>query len=94
MRDKAIVSGWRGGALIAVVYIYFLIFAQFAFLTRLLDLGIGGSSLKVVMAAMAAGGILFSLLTPRMRLVQRPAICLRIGLATSAFAAVLILLPL
>jgi cbb3-type cytochrome c oxidase subunit II len=94
MRDKANVSGWRGGALIAVVYVYFLIFAQFAFLTRLSDLGIGGSSLKVVMAAMAAGGILFSLLTPRMRLVQRPAICLRIGLAISAFAAVLILLPL
>jgi cbb3-type cytochrome oxidase cytochrome c subunit len=94
LRDNRLVSGWRGVALIAIVYVYFLIFAQFAFLTRMADLGIGGSALKVVMAAMAAGGILFSLLTPRTGLVQHPATCLRIGLAVSALAAVLSLLPL
>lgn len=94
MRDRAMVPGWRGVALIAVVYVYFLIFAQFAFLARLAEIGIADSALKIVMAAMAAGGILFSLLTPRTRLVQRPAICLRIGLAVSALAALLSLLPL
>lgn len=94
MRDNRFISGWRGVALIAIAYVYFLIFAQFAFLTRLADLGISGSALKIVMAAMAAGGILFSLLTPRIPLVQRPAICLRIGLAISALAALLALLPL
>jgi cbb3-type cytochrome oxidase cytochrome c subunit len=94
MRNNRLASGWCGVALIAVVYVYFLIFAQFAFLIRLADLGITGSALNFVMGAMAAGGILFSLLTPRTPLVQRPAICLRIGLAISALAALFALLPL
>lgn len=93
MRDKAIISGWRGVALIVVVYVYFLIFAQFGFLTRLAELGIGGNALKIVMAAMAFGGILLSLLTPRTQLIEKPR-SLRIGLAVSAFAALLTLLPL
>ena len=50
-------AGWRGIGLIAVTYIYFLIFAQFAFLKRLADLGIAGAHFKAVMAAMALGGI-------------------------------------
>ena len=87
-------SGWRGIGLIAVVYVYFLIFAQFAFLARLSQLGLGGNALKIVMTAMAAGGILFSLLTPRTRAVQNPAGSLRMGLAVSAIAALLTLLPL
>ena len=94
MPAKSLVSGWRGIALIAVVYVYFLIFAQFAFLARLADLGIGGNGLRVVMAAMAGGGILLSLLTPRSPLVRNPGSSLRIGLALSACAALLTLLPL
>jgi hypothetical protein len=48
-------------ALIAITYVYFLIFAQFAFLNRLAELGIADTHLKLVMSAMAIGGILFSL---------------------------------
>ena len=33
-------SGWRGVALIAITYVYFLIFAQFAFLRRLAHNGL------------------------------------------------------
>ena len=94
MRSKTSVSGWRGIVLIAVVYVYFLIFAQFAFLARLTQLGIGGNALKIVMAAMAAGGILLSLLTPRTAMVRKPETSLRSGFAISAVAALLSLLPL
>jgi len=75
-----------GGSLryFAVVYVYFLIFAQFAFLARLAEAGIRGNALKLVMAFMAAGGILLSLVTPRMRTVQNPALRLRLGLVLSA----------
>lgn len=93
MHDRAIISGWRGVALIAVVYVYFLIFAQFAFLTRLAELSIGGNALKIVMAAMAFGGILLSLLTPRTEYIENPR-TVRIGLAIAASAALLTLLPL
>lgn len=94
MRNSGSVSGWRGIALIAIVYVYFLIFAQFAFLNRLAGLGIEGNALKILMAAMAAGGILFSLLTPRISFVRNSALSLRIGLAVSAFAACLTLFNL
>jgi len=87
-------SGWRGAALIAVTYVYFLIFAQFAFLTRLGHLGIEDTQLKAVMAAMALGGILLSLLTPRIRLWPAPAMRLQIGFMTCAVAALLALLPM
>ena len=40
-------SGVQGIGLIAVTYVYFLIFAQFAFLHRLDALGIAGASLEV-----------------------------------------------
>jgi cbb3-type cytochrome c oxidase subunit II len=85
-------SGWRGAALVAITYIHFLIFAQFAFLKRLDALGLAGARLKPIIAAMAAGGILLSLLTPRLKL--RPSTALRAGLALSAAAAFLSLLPL
>ena len=94
MRDRSEASGWRGIALIAVVYVYFLIFAQFAFLVRLDEVGLRGNALKIVMAAMAAGGILLSLLTPRSRAVQEPAKSLRLGLAICAIAAILTVFPL
>ncbi len=57
-------SGVQGIGLIAVTYVYFLIFAQFAFIHRLDALGIAGDHLKFVMAAMAIGGILLSLSGP------------------------------
>lgn len=59
-------AGWRGVAFIIVTYIYFLIFAQFAFLKRLAEFGIAGNQLKMVMGAMAAGGILVSLFACRL----------------------------
>lgn len=94
MRGSGVASGWRGVALIAAVYVYFLIFAQFAFLARLAESRISGDALNLVMAAMAAGGILLSLLTPRLRIVQNPALRMRVGLALSAVAALLTLAPL
>ena len=54
--------GWQGASLVAITYVYFLIFAQFAFLARLASLGVAGAHLKAVMGAMAFGGVLFSLL--------------------------------
>ncbi|MGB8260894.1 MAG: cbb3-type cytochrome c oxidase subunit II [Terracidiphilus sp.] len=87
-------EGWRGAALVACSYVYFLIFAQFAFLKRLDELGLAAAHLKTVMAAMAVGGVLLSLLTPRWKLWPEPAVRLRAGFAVSALAAFLSLLPL
>jgi cytochrome c oxidase cbb3-type subunit 2 len=87
-------SGWRGVSLVAITYVYFLIFAQFAFLKRLATLGIADSHLKVVMGAMAAGGILLSLLTPRVMLFPSPGLRLRAALGACGSAALLTLLPL
>ncbi len=87
-------SGWQGASLVAITYVYFLIFEQFAVLKRLDGLGIADAHLTAVMAAMAAGGILFSLLTPRLSLWPSPNLRLRIGLCASGAAAFLSLLPL
>lgn len=87
-------SGWQGASLVAITYVYFLIFAQFAFLKRLASLGVAGTHLTAVMAAMAAGGILLSLITPRVRIWPSPNLRLRIGLCASGAAAFLSLLPL
>ena len=77
-----------------ITYVYFLIFAQFAFLTRLTDLGIADAHLKTVMGAMAVGGILLSLLAPRLSIWPLPSFRLRVGLALSAAAAFLTIAPL
>ena len=87
-------SGWRGISLIAITFVYFLIFAQFALLTRLAELGITDAHLKAVMAAMGAGGIIFSLLAPRISLYPSPQFRLRTALAACAAAAFFTLLPL
>jgi len=87
-------TGWRGVALVAITYIYFLIFAQFAFLQRLAQLRIADAHLKAVMAAMAFGGILFSLLTPRTKILAAPRKRLQLALTLSATAALLTLLRL
>ena len=88
------VAGWRGVSLVAITYVYFLIFAQFAFLKRLAELNITDTHLKAVMAAMALGGILFSLLTPRTTRIPSPSRRLQTGLALCTTAALLTLLHL
>ena len=93
-QSRVRISGWQGIALVAITYVYFLIFAQFAFLNRLAELGLVDAHLQAVMAAMAAGGIFFSLLTPRLKLCPSPHLRLRIGLVTSGIAAFATMLPL
>ncbi len=92
-RGDGCASGWQGVSLVAIIYVYFLIFAQFAFLKRLASLGVAGPQLTVVMAAMAVGGIVFSLLTSRMSVWPSPSLRLRIGFCVSAAAAFISLLP-
>jgi cytochrome c oxidase cbb3-type subunit 2 len=87
-------SGWQGASLVAITYVYFLIFAQYAFLARLKTLGVAGSHLTAVMAAMATGGILFSLLAPRLSFWPSPNLRLRLALAACSAAAFLALVPL
>ncbi len=94
LRGKVRESGWQGASLVGITYVYFLIFAQFAFLNRLASLGVADAHLKAALAAMAVGGILFSLLTPRLRLYPSPNLRLRAGLFASGAAALLTLFPL
>ena len=93
MRTRAI-DGWRGVMLIATTYVYFLIFAQFAFLARLAELGVAGTGLKVVLGTMAFGGILASLLAPGLIPFAVHATGVRVGFILCGAAAVLSLLPL
>jgi len=94
LRSKLRQSGLQGASLIAITYVYFLIFAQFAFLKRLTTLGVADAHLKAVMSAMAVGGILCSLLVPRVRLWPSAALRLHLGLTVCGAAAFLSLLPL
>lgn len=95
MRSNALQhTGWQGACLIAVTYVYFLIFAQFAFLKRLAELGIARAHLIDIMAAMAIGGVLVSLIAPRVRLGNSPTVRLRCGFATAGTAAMLSLFSL
>ncbi len=87
-------EGWQGVLLIAATYTYFLIFAQFGFLKRLAELGIGPGVLPAVMGAMAAGGIGMSLLAPRIGKWPDAARRLQAGLFGCLSAALLTLLPL
>jgi cytochrome c oxidase cbb3-type subunit 2 len=87
-------SGWQGVVLVAVTYVYLLIFAQFAFVHRLASLGLADTYLKAIMASMAVGGILLSLLAPRLKVCPSPRLRLRAGLLVSGAAALLTLLPL
>jgi len=86
-------DGWQGVVLVASTYIYFLIFAQFGFLMRLDAMGISGDSLKPVMGAMAAGGILASLLAGRLSSATAAG-RLQLALLGCAAAAGWTLLPL
>jgi len=94
LRGDRHTSGWQGACLVAITYVYFLIFAQFAFLRRLASLGVTGAHLTAVMAAMAIGGIFVSLAAPRLSLWPSPNLRLRTGLCVSGAAAFLSLLPL
>jgi mono/diheme cytochrome c family protein len=87
-------SGWRGVALIAITYIYFLIFAQFGFLQRLAELGIADAHLKIVMAAMAVGGIALSLLAARPQPPTSARSLLQLALVLCGSAALMTMLPL
>src|SRR5664279_3166687 len=86
-------SGWRGVCQVAITYVYFLMFAQFAFLKRLASLGIADDHLKAVMAAMAIGGISFSLLAPRINLWPSQRLRLGVAFGVCAIAAFLTLSP-
>ena len=48
MSDGRDNNGWRGVALVALTYVYFLIFAQFGFLRRLAELGITEAALPAM----------------------------------------------
>ncbi len=93
-RLREFASGWRGLCLVAITYVYFLIFAQFAFLKRLSQIGIAQTHLSVVMAAMAFGGISFSLLLAFTSFRGSPRLLLQLALSISGAAAGLTLLPL
>ena len=82
-------SGVQGVVLVAITYVYFLIFAQFAFLHRLDALGITGDHLKSIMAAMALGGILLSLIAPRLSMMPNPQRRLQIAFGIAGVAALL-----
>lgn len=86
-------EGWRGTLLVASTYSYFLIFAQFGFLERLTQAGLADAALQPVMAAMAGGGIVASLVAAR-RPAASAALRLRLALLGCASAAALALLPL
>lgn len=93
-RLREFALGWRGVCLVAITYVYFLIFAQFAFLNRLGQLGIADAHLQVVMAAMATGGIGFSLLASLRPFEPWPRFRLQISLLLCGVTAALSLLPL
>lgn len=93
-RPNALWSGWRGVGLVTITYVYFLIFAQFAFLKRLAQLGIADAYLKLVMTAMATGGILLSLQAARLLFDLSPRFRLQAAFCVCGVAALLTLLPL
>src|SRR5258708_5916529 len=80
-------AGWRGVSLVAITYIYFLIFAQFGFLERLGDLGINGPRFKMAVGLMAVGGIAASLFASRLEGFWLPARRLQAGLLGCAVGA-------
>ncbi len=91
---RELASGWRAVCLVAITYVYFLIFAQFAFLNRLGQLGIADAHLQVVMGAMAFGGITFSLLASLRAFELFPRLRLQISFLICGATAALTLLPL
>ena len=93
-QNQSWLDGWRGIGFVIVTYIYFLIFAQFAFLKRLAEFGIKGNQLKTIMGAMAIGGILVSLLAYRLEGVWPASRRLQIAFLGCAIGALLTLAKL
>ncbi len=93
-RFSNLAAGWRGVCLVAITYIYFLIFAQFAFLNRLNQIGIAGAHLQQIMATMASGGIALSLLATLRAFEPWPRLRLQISYIICGAAAALTVLPL
>lgn len=89
LSTRKILFGWQGTALVAVTYVHFLIFAQFAFLGRLSAWHLNSLALKSIMAAMAVGGIFFSLLVPRLESRMGPRNLIHSGLLFCAVGAFL-----
>lgn len=61
MSDRAKGGAWRGAVLVAATYVYFLLFAEFAFLELARPVTGDGERLRVVMGALGAGGVAGSL---------------------------------
>jgi len=89
-----IFAGWQGAVLVAVTYLHFLIFAQFAFLGRLAAWQLNPLALKLTMGSMAIGGVCCSLLVPRLQPLLGSRRLLRLGLLLCAASAFLSLLQL
>jgi len=85
--SSSVANSLKACLLIAVTYFHFLIFAQFAFLDRLAAWTANAFSLKAAMAAMAFGGVLFSLLTAGPGLRWSARLRIQASLALSALAA-------
>lgn len=65
MNSGAKGSAWRGPALVAATYVYFLLFAEFAFLELARPVAGDGARLRLVMGALGAAGVAGSLLGAR-----------------------------
>lgn len=62
---KSGMAVWRAAGLVAATYVYFLIFAEFAFIELARPVTGDGTPLRAVMGALAAGGIAGSVLGAR-----------------------------
>jgi cbb3-type cytochrome c oxidase subunit II len=93
-RISELTAGWRGVCLVAITYVYFLIFAQFAFLNRLGELGIADAHLRLVMGTMALAGFGFSLLPSLRSFETWPRLRLQLSFVVCGVAAALSLLNL
>jgi hypothetical protein len=71
-------------ALVALTYIYFLLFAQFGFLQGIRGSGLGTGTIHFVLTAMALAGIAASLTAPRVILVFGPGGAMGLGLLLCA----------
>jgi len=87
-------AGWPGVFLVAITYVYFLIFAQFGFIQCLEDQGIAAVGLKYVMGAMAAGGVVVSWWAYRVESRWSLAGRVSVGFVACALGAIISLAPL
>lgn len=94
--NPALANRWlstaRGVVMIAATYIYFLLFAQFAFLHAVQSHASGQFQLRWIMGAMAVGGLVSSFGTARLIQPERIRGILSASLAGCAAAALLTLI--